>query len=73
VTGKIENVVIGWSPDGKRSVAIDLETLRRHCRPERVEDLLDDLQILCEDVQGAPAVRRARPGCPQRLASDQGG
>jgi hypothetical protein len=58
VTGKIENVVIGWSPDGKRSVAIDLETLRRHCRPERVEDLLDDLQILCEDVQDARNVAR---------------
>jgi hypothetical protein len=56
VTGKIENVVIGWTaetPDGPRSAAIDLETLRRHCRKERVEDLLDDLQVLCEDVQEA--------------------
>jgi hypothetical protein len=56
VTGKIENVVIGWTietPDGQRSAAIDLETLRRHCRRERVEDLLDDLQMLCEDVQNA--------------------
>ena len=53
VTGKIENVVIGWTPDGQRSAAIDLEALRRHCRRERVEDLLDDLQVLCEDVQAA--------------------
>ena len=56
MTGKIENVVIGWTvetPDGRQSVAIDLETLRRHCRRERVEDLLDDLQMLCEDVQDA--------------------
>jgi hypothetical protein len=30
VTGRIENVVVGWI--------------------ERVEDLLDDLQLLCEDV-----------------------
>ena len=56
MTGKIENVVIGWTvetADGPRSAAIDLEALRRHCRQERVEDLLDDLQILCEDVQDA--------------------
>ena len=56
MTGKIENVVIGWtieSADGPRSAAIDLEALRRHCRRERVDDLLDDLQVLCEDVQAA--------------------
>ena len=33
--------------DGTR---ITLEDMRRHCRPERVEDLLDDLVVLCEDV-----------------------
>ena len=27
--------------------------MRKHCRVERVDDLLDDLQVLCEDVQDA--------------------
>lgn len=56
MTGRIEDVVIGWTidtPDGPRSATIDLATMRQHCRPERVEDLLDDLQLLCEDVQDA--------------------
>jgi hypothetical protein len=56
VAGRIENVVVGWTvntPDGPRSAAIDLEVLWRHCRRERVEDLLDDLVILCCDVQDA--------------------
>jgi hypothetical protein len=53
---RIENVVIGLTvetPEGSRSAAVDLEALRRHCRPERVEDLLDDLIMLCSDVQDA--------------------
>jgi hypothetical protein len=69
VTGKIENVVIGWTvdtPAGPRSVAIDLETLRRHCRRERVDDLLDDLQILCEDVQDARNAADRRKGTSLR-------
>ena len=51
--GRIDNVVVSWiteTSDGPRSRAIDLESFRRHCRRERVEDLLDDLQLLCEDV-----------------------
>ena len=54
MTGRINQVVVSWTvdtPDGPRSRAIDLEVMRRHCRAERVDDLLDDLQVLCEDVQ----------------------
>jgi hypothetical protein len=29
---------------------VTLEDMQRHCRPERVEDLLDDLVVLCDDV-----------------------
>ncbi len=63
VTGRINQVVVSWTvntPDGPRSKAIDLETMRRHCRPERVDDLLDDLQVLCGDVEdGRDTGRRA--------------
>lgn len=36
--------------DGKEKV-ISLDVMRRHCRPERVEDLLGDLAYMCEDVE----------------------
>jgi hypothetical protein len=36
-----------------RRTLISLAELRRHCRSERVEDLLDDLTMLCGDVQDA--------------------
>lgn len=54
--GKVVAVSIGWTvgtPDGPRRSLISLADLRRHCRSERVEDLLDDLTILCSDVQDA--------------------
>jgi hypothetical protein len=56
MTGKIEHVSIGWTvdtDDGPQKTLIDLPTMRKHCRPERIADLLDDLQVLCEDVQDA--------------------
>lgn len=39
------------APDGPRRMTIDLAAMVRHCRRERVEDLLEDLTLLCEDVQ----------------------
>jgi hypothetical protein len=56
MAGTIGNVIVSWTvdtPDGPRSAAIDVETLRRHCRPERVGELLDDLAVMLEDVQDA--------------------
>ena len=37
--------------DGQRRMRVNLESIRAYCRPERVEDLIDDLLMLCEDVQ----------------------
>jgi hypothetical protein len=37
--------------DGPQRVTVNLESMRTHCRPERFDDLVDDLLILCEDVQ----------------------
>jgi hypothetical protein len=56
MTGKVVAVSIGWTvdtPDGPRRTLISLAERRRHCRSERVEDLLDDLMMLCSDVQNA--------------------
>jgi hypothetical protein len=39
------------TPDGPQQAVIDLTAMHTHCRPERVEDLLEDLTVLCEDVQ----------------------
>jgi hypothetical protein len=52
--GQIVDIQVEYlieTPDGPRHVTIDLESLRAHCRPERVEDLVEDLLMLCEDVQ----------------------
>jgi hypothetical protein len=59
MAARIENVVVGWTidtPDGPRHAAIDLASMRRHARSERVEDLLDDLAVICEDVTRARGV-----------------
>jgi len=63
--GRVEFVSIGWTTDngsGPRTTVIDLEALRKYCRPERVDDLLDDLLMLCEGVQaqGRPPVTLLR-------------
>jgi hypothetical protein len=39
------------TPDGPQQAIVDVAELRVHCRPERVEDLLEDLVMLCQDVQ----------------------
>jgi len=46
----ISRVVVQFEAEDGSSKRITLEQMRRHCRPERVEDLLDDLVVLCEDV-----------------------
>ena len=38
------------APGRPEQTMVDLEAMLRHCRPERVEDLLEDLTLLCEDV-----------------------
>jgi hypothetical protein len=43
-----------------QSVTIDLGAMLRHCRRERVEDVVEDLTLLCEDVLAGR--RRQPPG-----------
>jgi hypothetical protein len=61
--GKVRALSVGWTvdtPDGPRRSLISLFDLRQHCRPERVEELLDDLAVLCSDVQDARERAAAR-------------
>jgi hypothetical protein len=50
------------TPEGPQRTVVDLAAMLRHCGPERVDDLLDDLTMLCEDVQtaGRPSVALLR-------------
>src|SRR5260221_12391440 len=57
--GRVVAVVVGWTidtPDGPRKSAMDLATMRRHCRAERGADLLDDHPLLGRAVQDRQAV-----------------
>jgi hypothetical protein len=52
--GQVVDVQVEYliqTSDGSQRVSVNLESMRTHCRPERVDDLVDDLLLLCEDVQ----------------------
>jgi hypothetical protein len=44
------------APGDLQPTLIGLPELRQHCRAERVEDLIDDLEMLVEDVHAARVV-----------------
>ena len=46
----ITSVVVQYTADDGSSRQVTLDDIARHCRAERVGDLLDDLVVLCEDV-----------------------
>ena len=51
--GRIARISVDYlteTPEGPQQTTVDLAAMLRHCRPERVEDLLEDLVMLCEDV-----------------------
>ena len=50
--GRVVAITVAYEDGSPEDpVLIDLAQMREHCRAERVEDLLDDLTVLCEDVQ----------------------
>jgi hypothetical protein len=50
--GRITRISVGWvRGDDSGEVTVELADIVRCCRHERVEDLLDDLAMLCEDVE----------------------
>ena len=59
--GKITRVAVTYAvdtPGGPRHTFHGLAHMRRHIRPERLGELLDDLTVICEDLL---AVREPNP------------
>jgi hypothetical protein len=58
---RVTFISVGWASPSGRVKVIDLDAMRRHCRSERVEDLLEDLTLLCEDVEARRHPETADP------------
>jgi len=53
MTGKITRVAVTYTvdtPGGPRDTVHELAHMRRHARPDRLSELLDDLTLICEDL-----------------------
>lgn len=53
---RITRIEVGYTVDtgeGPLDSTISLADFQWHCRRERVDDLIDDLVVLCEDVHRA--------------------
>lgn len=53
---RITRIEVGYTVDtgeGPLDATISLADFQWHCRRERVDDLIDDLVVLCEDVHRA--------------------
>jgi hypothetical protein len=62
VPGKITRISVTYTvdtPDGPRRTFHSLPRMRRHIRPERLSELLDDLTVICEELIAA---REPAPG-----------
>ena len=55
------------TPSGPRHMLYGLSDMRKYARPERVDDLLEDLEVICADVQKA---RDAADRRPDEIAED---
>jgi hypothetical protein len=52
----IDRIQVGFTVDtdgGPERKLVTLANIRKHCRPERVDEMLEDMTLLCEDVEGA--------------------
>jgi len=48
---RITFVSVGWTSTRGTDMTIGLALLAKHCRPERVEELIEDLTLMCEEVE----------------------
>jgi len=71
MAGKITRIAVTYTldtPEGPRHTFHGLPHMRRHVRPDRLSELLDDLTIICEDLvaarEGAPG--NGPSGLPRR-------
>jgi hypothetical protein len=53
---RITFISVGWTDRNGKDMTIGVALLEKYCRPERVEDLFEDLALMCEDVEtgGSP-------------------
>jgi hypothetical protein len=61
--GKITRVAVTYTvdaPGGPHDTVHELAHMRRHARPERLSELLDDLAVICDDLLAAREPRPAR-------------
>lgn len=47
---EIARIEVWYVSDSGKAARITLDDMIRHCRPERVQDLVEDLAVQCEDV-----------------------
>ena len=60
--GKVTRIAVTYTvdtPDGPRHTFHGLPHMRRHIRPDRLSELIDDLTIICEQLI---ASREPAPG-----------
>jgi hypothetical protein len=60
LSGKISRISVTYTVNtsaGPRHTFHTLEAMRQHARPERVQELIDDLALICEDL----LARRPQP------------
>jgi hypothetical protein len=51
MSGKITRIAVTYTvdtPDGPRHTFHGLSHMRRHIRPDRLSELLDDLTVICD-------------------------
>ena len=69
--GKITRIAVTYTvdtPDGPRHTFHGLPHMRRHIRPERLSELIDDLTVIREDLIATrePAPGNGLMGLPRR-------
>ncbi|HUA27294.1 MAG TPA: hypothetical protein VMC03_00280 [Streptosporangiaceae bacterium] len=69
--GKITRIAVTYTidtPDGPRHTFHGLPHMRRHIRPDRLSELIDDLTIICEELVESrdPTPGNGLAGLPRR-------
>jgi hypothetical protein len=63
--GKVVSMQVIYETEtdrGTEAKSVTLTAMRKYCRAERVADLLEDLTLVCEDVQAGRDRQRRRAG-----------
>jgi hypothetical protein len=69
--GKITRIAVTYTidtPDGPRFTVHGLPHMRRHIRPDRLSELIEDLTMICEDLVASrqPGPGSGLSGLPRR-------